>query len=199
MPAMPSNRILLDSVSDLILLILLAQRRIWGQALAGTTRLQKLLFLLSRSAEYATLRQGGEVPDLRFRPYKMGPFTPEIYEGVELLATFEPPLIATTRSPSAETEDLEVAEYASEVDLDGSHSTYEFALRPASYDLTKEGATVATRLWAATPPEMQRRISKLVQQYGAMPLTDLLRAVYRDHKDMTGESEIKERLGLGRA
>lgn len=67
----------IEDVSDLLLLVLRANTSAGRSRLAGITRLQKLVFLVSEDPHYRDLVRLGEAPDVDFEPYKMGPFTPE--------------------------------------------------------------------------------------------------------------------------
>jgi hypothetical protein len=186
----------IEDVSDLLLLVLRANEAAGRSRLLGITRLQKLLFLITRDARYADLARRGEAPDIDFEPYKMGPFTPEIYEGIETLASFQPPLLNS--SPETGGFDaLETARYVDEVDLDSQEPRGGAAYRPQEYRLTQDGKRVANALWADAPVELQAAVSDVVAKFGKLPLRELLRRVYISHPDMTVRSEIRSSLGLG--
>src|SRR4051794_9049062 len=105
----------IEDVSDLLLLVLRANADAGRSRLAGATRLQKLVFLVSEDPQYRDLVKRSEAPELDFEPYKMGPFTPDIYEGVEALASFKPALLTATIDPTS-SDALESARYAEETD-----------------------------------------------------------------------------------
>ena len=185
----------IEDLSDLLLLVLRANAEAGRSLLAGVTRLQKLVFLATRDLRYAALVQRGEAPDVDFEPYKMGPFNPDIYEGVETLATFQPPLVSATADVSA-SEALETARYADEVDLDAYAGAVRTQRRPVEYRLTSEGRRVADALWRDAPEDLRAEIGDVVGKYGRLPLRELLRKVYQEHPDMTVRSEIRGDLGL---
>jgi len=186
----------IDSVTDLTLLLLLDAENEGQQSLAGTTRLQKLLFLLAQRPDYQALVDQGKAPQLQFQPYRMGPFTPDVYEAVELLEEFDPPLIAVAESRSREGE-LELDRYVDEIDLDRFEPAVSRAPRPTLYRLTADGRKVARELKANADPVLRGAISAITGEFGALPLRELLRRVYRDYPAFTSRSEIKEKLGLG--
>lgn len=185
----------IDSLTDLVLLVLRANEHRGGRHLAGVTRLQKLLFLITESGAYKSLESKGLAPHVRFEPYRMGPFTPEVYEAVQVLTDFEPPLIAAGASTTQEQDVLELGRYVEEVALDDATSSP--LHRPATFALTKSGRTVADRLWRDADTELRNEIAKTVERFSGMPLRSLLREVYALRPDMTTRSEIRESLGLG--
>jgi len=190
MPSIP-----MDSVSDLLLLILYANTRQHGRStLAGTTRLQKLLFLLTQTAAYEKLVDQRESPSVEFQPYRMGPFSASLYDAVELLANFNPPLISATPAQPGSPDQTELQRYIDEVDLDRSWPS---GPRPATYSLSPEGKRLAEMLWGAAAPQLRDSVATTVKEFGAMPIRELLRHVYSEFPDMTERSEIKRELGLG--
>jgi hypothetical protein len=190
---MAADLIPIEDASDLVLLFLHATEKDSKGPLQGATRLQKLLFLLTESSEYQDIWADRRAP-LRFRAYKMGPFTAEVYEGLEVLSTFHPPLVKSTPSGAVGSEDVEFAEYADEVDLDEQGSVDHY-LRPAEYRLTDEGRIVARKLWDDAPKPLKNRIESIVRTYGRLNLRELLRRVYHDYPAMTVRSEIRDQVG----
>lgn len=188
------SNVTIDSSSDLVLLVLHAS----GGRLSGITRLQKLVFLISQDPTYQDLAKRREAPTPAFRPYKMGPFTPELYEAVEVLSSFEPPLIIATspQSSIAAAEDVETEAFVESYDLDEAQPLAAVGLQPASFALTSPGRRVADALWQGAPPQLRSVVQSVVRTYGHLPLRELLRRVYREHESWTTKSEIKAQLGL---
>jgi len=183
-----------DAVSDLILLILHANSRKHGRSsLAGTTRLQKLLFLLTQSPVYRGLLEEKAVPEVEFEPYKMGPFTPDLYRAVDLLANFNPPLVVARPAERAGPDQTELHRYLEDVDLERATAT---SARPATYALSDVGSRLAAQLWDASPSALHTAVTSIVNDYAALPLRELLRLVYSQYPEMTERSEIKVDLGM---
>lgn len=191
-----SGRIRADSPSDLVLLLLYANESRGNRTWSGVTRLQKLAFLASEDPGYQNLVVHGDAPTLHFEPYKMGPFTSELYDALQTLTSFQPPLVLTDAGSVPDQDDVETARYVDEVDLDYP-GTVASTPRPTSFRLSPAGTQVAERLWQDAPPELRELVQRLVDRFGQMPLRQLLRHVYMTHKDMTINSEIKAQLGLG--
>jgi hypothetical protein len=189
MPAMVQQGI--DALSDLVLLLLFEARKRGMWSLAGTTRLQKLIFLVAQSPEYTSLGDRGGAPGIGFRPYRKGPFTPEVYEAIELLAEFDPPLIKVKDEPDKQSA-LELDEYLDEVDIDRSEPSATSAPRPTEYQLTSDGQLVAAQLERETPAGLKHAISRVLAAFGPMGLRQLLRVVYQEYPEYTTRSQIKE-------
>jgi len=183
-------------MSDVVLLVVLESERRGARALRGVTRLQKLLYLVSTSPEYAELQRTGDVPEIQFEPYRMGPFTPEIYDVIEFLSNFEPSLITAVRGTRDRTNDIELSRYLDGVDLDESEPGVDSDLVPTTFALTPDGRRVAEYLDSQAPRSLIKAIRQIVHDYGSLSLTELLRRVYRDHPDMTTRSEILGQVGL---
>jgi hypothetical protein len=184
----------IDSVSDLVLLLLYANSRLRQRGpLSGSTRLQKLLFLLTVSPAYERLMTAHLAPEVTFEPYKMGPFTPEVFRAVDLLSSFNPPLIDATPAVSGSSDDTELYRYVDDVDLDRTTGT---SPRPATYALTHSGETIASLLWSGASEDLRDQVTGVVKEYGGLAIRELLRYVYAKYPGMTERSEIKGELGL---
>ena len=193
-PSTTDSSAKIDSVSDLLLLLLYANRQLRGRApLSGSTRLQKLLFLLTQNPEYGRLTESGQVPSVAFEPYKMGPFTPEIFRAVDLLSNFNPPLVEATAAMPGSSDDTELYRYVDDVDLDRTTGT---TPRPATFKLTTAGDSIASMLWSGAPPPLRPAVHDVVKRYGGLPIRELLRHVYTSFPSMTERSQIKDDLGL---
>ncbi len=192
-----TQELAIDAPSDLVLLILRASRDQGQGPVSGTTRLQKLLFLLAQTPEYRRLAETGKAPALNFRPYRMGPFTPDVYDAVDLLAEFEPPLIEVAPGGRIDREaDLELDLYVDEWDLDRAQPPVSSVPRPTTYQLTPDGKEVANALWDSAPDELRRQITAVVREFGHLDLRSLLRLVYANYPRYTTRSEIKSQIGM---
>ena len=188
---MPTEAI--DSTPDLVLLVVRAA----GGKLNSITRLQKLVFLITEDARYKRLVEAHEAPHPEFRPYKMGPFAPELYEALQVLTSFEPPLMdAKPATPGAQDE-VETALFVEGNDLDDAEPIPSGGPQPAAFVLTGSGKKVADYLWRDSPPDLRATVETVLRDYGRLPLRELLRRVYREHEEWTTRSEIKGQLGLG--
>lgn len=189
-------RVRADTPSDLVLLLLYANRLQGSRTWSGVTRLQKLAFLATEEPAYQQLVTQHEAPEIHFEAYKMGPFTSELYDAVETLVSFEPALVRATPGDLTGQDDVETARYVEEVDLDSVGRGSPGGPRPTTFELTVPGETVAHRLWEDAPIELTELLQRIVRRFGRVPLRQLLRYVYTEHADKTTRSEIKDQLGL---
>jgi len=187
----------IDAVSDLVLLMLLQNEERGVRRLAGITRLQKLIFLLSESPQYLDLVGQGLAPEVHFEPYRMGPFTSEIYQAIDVLADFRPSLISSDEGTRDRVDDVELDRYIDEVDLDRSEPPVTTDPRPTTFRLTDPGRLVARALAESAPQPLIQALKQVISEYGGLSLNELLRRVYTAYPKMTERSEIRSQLGLG--
>lgn len=181
------------SKSDLILLLLYS-RGFSGkenEPIQGITRLMKLLFLLHKEEKFDS--------PFHFEPYKIGPFSSEVYPELEFLQSFpnpDTPLIKTSvgdaTDSSVNPEQLKLADDIAILDdedylLAASEVNKEFSL-------SLLGGKVAKELWNDLDVNQRDTIEKIKKQYGNLTLRNLLKHVYREYPDMTINSEIKDQL-----
>ena len=159
------------------------------RGVSGITRLQKLLFLLDQEQEVRP--EGG----FDFEPYKAGPYSPKLYDDLELLENLG--LIkseATAESTITETTDIRRVSFE---DLMGGFD--EMNISPPKADSFEERRFTLTdkgrlRVEALLEnPEYSSKVDGIrhvKSKYSRYSLRDLLRYVYRKYPDMTTESEI---------
>ncbi len=175
--------------SDLLLLLLFSKGYSGknNEPVRGITRLMKLVFLLDREGKINNLYS--------FEPYKMGPFSNEVYPEVEFLTNYPPskPLVKTNSSNQTELEDPDesrVIEDASS--LNGIPLTSQEV--NVEYELSDSGKKIAEELWKGLSDDQRRVIEDIKSKYGSLTLRDLLKYVYRNYPEMTTRSEIKDQL-----
>lgn len=127
---------------------LLALLHVMGGKISGSTRLQKLVFLLKRE-------KGIEAP-YTFSPYMYGPHSPDIIDDVTILE------LAGY---------IKIQNEVPEQPLAGDY------LITREYELTPEGAKVAQEIYEILTDEQKAALSSL-KQFKDMPLTELLKYVY---------------------
>ena len=188
----------MSSRRELLLLLIgidLATQRHSG--VSGITRLQKFLFLLDREENIRPDASG-----FGFQPYKAGPYSPTLYDDLELLENMG--LIRSeggTESTITETTDINRLSFD---DLMGGFD--ELSVGPMKADsfeerrfaLTNKGRQrVQQLLHSSQHGSAADGIRRLKSKYSGYSLRDLLYHVYRKFPDMTTESEILDSV-LGR-
>lgn len=179
--------------SDLVLLILGAPSEDPEQAnrCAGITRLEKLAFLIENS-DFSKYSETPAEP-LGFRPYHYGPYTRELYDAIDLLTGID---LVQERRTTTDTS-LDVAEELRA--LEGTELGAGSADPSRPYDervfeLTEKGRYVAGVIAKRVGNRAVDEVSKIKDQYGSLPLRQLLRAVYRQYPEMAGKSRIREAI-----
>lgn len=164
---------------------------------SGITRLQKFLFLLDREEN---VRPGDA--DFNFEPYKAGPYSPTLYDDLELLENLG--LIHSEGgAESTITESTDINRLSFEDLMGGFDELNVGPMKADSFEerrftLTDKGRARIEKLLASSDhgPAVDG-IRRLKSKYSQYSLRDLLRHVYRKFPDMTTESEIIDSV-LGR-
>ena len=158
-----------------------------AEPVQGTTRLQKLLFLLEHEAK---LKPQGA--DFQFEPWKFGPVSKELYDDLEKLEN----LGFLESEPVSAPSTAELDEYGlSFDDLMGgeeSQSSVE-TLEEKQYRLTTRGLDWITKQQRNDPPKAAavEEVRRLKSKYAGLSLKDLLYYVYTKYPTMTTASEIR--------
>ncbi len=182
-----------------VLLVLLSQPGASDQEnepVVGKTRLQKLLFLAAQHLK-------GEVA-ARFEAYSYGPFEEEIEPDLEFLAS-EGLVEWEGRGP-------EIPQIGDESErgariLDWVRSRAETKPRPTeSYRLTQLGLEWVRRFFASDAfgsADAKKRLAeecqRLKEQFGRVPLDDLVDFVYAEFPEFTRQSKIRHEVAERRA
>jgi uncharacterized protein YwgA len=152
--------------------------------IVGTTRLQKLLFLVENEEDVRVT----EGDDFGFTAYKFGPVSKEIYDDLTKLENLD---FISTR-PVAEPSDVERDEFG--LSFEGLVGDEEAtgALEEKQYKITENGKKWLSNRNLST--EDVQRIRKVKGRYGSLSLSDLLHYVYSKYPKYTTASEIKDRV-----
>ncbi|OYR66490.1 DUF4065 domain-containing protein [Halorubrum ezzemoulense] len=140
----------------------------------GVTKVQKLLFLVEQETEF--FQEYEEDIAFNFAPYKMGPFSENVYTELEFLLSMG----AISSHPMDEPE----------------ISMTDSELRQKTFQITPKGEKIATQLSNQLEPEYDDELRDLVETYNDLPLRELLRYVYQTYPNFAVESEIITELGL---
>ncbi len=164
---------------------------------SGITRLQKFLFLLEKEGGIRPTGEGFE-----FQPYKAGPYSPRLYDDLELLENLG--LIRSEgAAESTDTESADITGLSFDELMGGLSDADSDTPMPDSFEerrfaLTEEGRKRIEQL--LQNPEhgpVVDSIRTVKSRFSRYSLHDLLRYVYRKYPEMTTESEIIQQV-LGR-
>lgn len=145
----------------------------FAESIRGVTKLQKLLFLIEQETGF--FEEYEEEVAFDFAPYKMGPFSDEVYSEIEFLLQ----LSAIESTPMKQSGGL-----------NQSHSR----LSNKEFCITSKGEKIASQLVDVLEPEYEEELQELVEEYNTMDLNELLRYVYTEYPEYTTESEIKDEV-----
>jgi hypothetical protein len=169
-------------VDDAIVLILGAPTKVPAlkDRLEGITRLEKLIFLLEMETEVGKLLT--EKPD--FKPHHFGPFSAAIYQAVEILKAGglleETGRLSESPEDSWESANLILGD-------DAQYATRDFKL-------TEKGRRYYEALASELGKDAVKATSRLKDQFGSLPLRQLIRYVYQRHEGFTERSKIREQI-----
>jgi uncharacterized protein len=186
-----------------------------NEPVEGITRLQKLMFLLSKDRIVAQVRK------LKFEAYAFGPFRPKIYDDLAFLKNLRLLDDGTSQSNAdqdASTDDLmrvahgataisvrDSTEYNEDVSFDflmeGVATELPERYQTERYSLSKLGISeVENRLRRAQNdanlPKVLRTIEDVKTRFNQLPLREILRYVYKQYPESAENSVIVKDLGL---
>lgn len=148
----------------------------------GITKVQKLLFLIEEETNFGhTYRD--EIT-LDFEGYKMGPFSPEVYDEIEFLINLG--AIKKEEIEETATDSYEIKEYDQEEGSEG--------LSGKKFKITDKGEKIARKLLDVVDEKQVQELEEKVEKYNTMSLMQLLEYVYSEYPEMTTESEIKDQV-----
>lgn len=166
-------------LSDVILLLIeLAGRNSQEAWFRGITRLEKIIFILM--SEHG-LSKWIEEDKPKFIPYKLGPYSREVYAAIDFLGEYG----LVEDSFSNDNSSLDSMEAIMSIE----HGSMPYEER--RFRLTPDGKKAAQALRNHSAPETLAAIENTYRTFGDIPLIELLRHVYTKYPNYTGKSVIK--------
>lgn len=163
-------------------------------SVTGITRLEKLIFLLKHQEGF--LSNVAPKDDYNFVPFRMGPWSNEVYDEVDFLESLG--LLKKRETKGQESEDA-VHNY----ELFNSLIVEKYQKNAVNTDenteifsLTDKGKEKAVDIWNKLNPEERGKIVILKKKFNGMNLKQFLRYVYKKFPEYASESEIKEYLNI---
>ena len=160
----------------------------------GITRLEKLIFLLTKEKEF--LKGAERENDFNFFPYKMGPWTNEVYDEVDFLES----LGLLTKIDEDKITPADIA-YIDELFNNAMLDKYQknaFISEKGTevFKLTEEGKQKALIIWNKLSNDEKNNIIEIKRKFNRMNLKQLLRYVYNNFPEYSTKSEIIGALGF---
>jgi uncharacterized protein YwgA len=172
---------------DVILLMLEANERLFGKnTFKGITRLEKLIFLLKNETDFDSMDEF-----FKFKAYDFGPFSKEVYEGIDFLENYGLIEVKERPYPSyyANNEESELNEVISDSSDEFSQTSTLvteklFALTELGYKAVKKIREIKLR----RDPDDIKKLENMIQRYGDLPLNQIIRYVYKRYPKMAENS-----------
>ena len=143
----------------------------FAERVRGVTKLQKLLFLIEQETEF--FKQYEDDVAFNFAPYKMGPFSDEVYSEIEFLLQLS----------AIESEPMEKPAGTGQANS---------LLENKEFQITSKGEKIAAQLVEVLEPEYVRELESLITRYNSMDLKQLLQHVYSEYPEYAVNSEIQD-------
>ncbi|MDE0117235.1 MAG: hypothetical protein OXT07_11515 [bacterium] len=147
--------------------------------LSGVTRLEKLVFLVEQETSLGELLD----EDANFIAYNFGPFSAAVYQAVDSLSGYG--LLEDSASLANSDEDSWEQIRVVGVDRSDPYATRNF-------ELTERGKQYYRVLTEEISDEYIDELVALKEQFGSIPLRQLVRYVYQEYPDMTENSLIRD-------
>ncbi len=165
---------------DVVLLLLSALSGPSGKKpVASVTRLEKMVFLLQKETAFSGKDR---IHEFKFEPWKFGPFSREIYEDLDLLASLDLVEAKVQELPS-------YAEYTEQGRLIDSEADEPVVQK--AFSLTERGRRVAEKLKALLSERDWAEIAQLKRRFEKVPLTRLIQYVYQKYPETTSKSVLE--------
>lgn len=182
--------------TELLLALLLAGdgEGLEGAPVSGITRLEKLVFLLEHDA--GLLKAEPEREAFTFIPFRMGPWSQEVYDEVDFLESLG--LIETKARGKRSASDLAHDEELFSSTLLDKYQKSSLAAEEGQeiFNLTKAGKEKALEIWRRLSEDQRREVMRIKSTFNHMNLRQLLRYVYKKFPEYATESEIRSSLGF---
>lgn len=161
--------------------------------IVGITRLEKLIFLAK--IEQGLLAGANDDQDFHFVPFKMGPWTQEVYDEVDFLESIG--LLSKEQRPEGSAEDeAHNDQLFSDLMLDKYQKNVSSNEATDAFQLTEQGKKKATEIWDRLSTDEKQKLVSLKRRFNNMNLKQFLRYVYNKYPQYTEASEIKEYLSI---
>lgn len=176
--------------TELLIALLYANNQ---QSIEGITRLEKILFLLKKEAGF--LATTTEDKNFNFVPFKMGPWSQEVYDELDFLDSLD--LLNRSKSRKHQEEDLIHNDELFDSMILDKYQKDELEYYNNStekFQLSEKGQNIAKKLWTKLKDDEKNKIQTLKSKYNKMNLKQFLRYVYAKYPQYASKSEIKEYL-----
>jgi uncharacterized protein YwgA len=180
----------LESALDVLIVLLYSEGSEGkiGEPIEGITRLDKIMYLLSKSPEFAAIINKG----YQFEADNFGPFAPELFDDVEALKQEDVVRVVSERKTRDKIETIDEEYVEKVIDKENVISWKSYPVE--KYELTDSGKRVGSLLCNSLTIKQKEELKRIKSVFGVMNLNSLLHYVYSKYPELTGKSVIKERV-----
>jgi hypothetical protein len=180
----------LESALDVLIVLLYTEgnEAKVGEPIEGITRLDKLMYLLSKSPEFAQIIDKG----YQFEADNFGPFAPELFDDIEALKQEKVIAVASRRETKNKIETIDEEYVEKEIDKEDNTSWKSYPVE--KYELTESGMKIGSLLYNCLSEKQKTELKNIKSVFGEMSLSALLHFVYSKYPEMTGKSKIKDEV-----
>ena len=154
-----------------------------GEPIEGITRLDKIMYLLSKNPEFGKIIEKG----YRFEADNFGPFAPELFDDIEALKHENIISVVSTRATKnkIDTIDEEYVEKGASNRVADKEDVTSWKSYPVErYELTEEGMTVGAKLYNCLTEKQQTELKRIKRVFAEMNLGALLHYVYTKYPSL---------------
>lgn len=177
------------SATDVLLTLLYAKGSTgeYGEPIAGTTKLEKFMYLLFEESDLRDIIN----EEYEFVADNYGPCSHELFDDIEMLKDAgiikEDKIRLVSQLDEGDTETSEVQS----TDIDFTDKGID-NLRV--FSLTEKGLKIAKIIYDSLTEVEKKKITILKLLYNKKPVYEIIRYVYRKYPEMTTESKIKRKM-----
>ena len=199
MAVVATEAIWIDNRKDVVLLLLLSPgtEDTLNERVAGRTRLMKLVYLFYKEVwrKLEGFRAVSSDKQHRFIPFHFGPFSKDLFDDIVFLENVGLVREQAGEGESSMAELWELRQFYEELTLEGVESDeLDTGYREPVFSLTDEGVKLANRMYMQLSEAERRALREFKTRYSAIPLSTLLRYVYKTYPDDAAESKIRGRF-----
>ena len=181
----------LESALDVLIVLLYSEgpKGKVGEAIEGITRLDKIMYLLSKTKEFSPIVN----QSYNFQADNFGPFAPELFDDIQVLK-HEGVIRASEKEAKnkIQTIDEESVEKIFDEAKNMSISWKQYSIE--RYELTELGTKIGIALFKGLSESQKETIKTVKKKFGEMNLKNLLYYVYSKYPKMTANSIIREKI-----
>jgi len=163
-------------------------------SIEGITRLEKLIFLLIQEKNFL-----GDVnidSKFNFSPFKMGPWSNQIYDEIDFLESLnllkKKETIKNVPADNAYFDELLTNSIIDKY----QKNKYTDDRKSNIFELSESGKKKALEIWNRLSPQEKKSIIDIKKRFNRMNLKQFLTYVYNKYPEYTTNSEIKDQLYL---